>query len=94
MALQRSLALQPDNPEAQVALARVNEQSDQQVRRSRELRTLLDQALADYAQGNLELARAGFTAILDQNPDDQEVRALLQNTETTLAPCGRRPARP
>ena len=84
VAYQQCLALDPGHAKATTRLQAVRARSDQDAARSAELRGLFDQALAEYAAGNLPAARARLEQIMSVSPGDREARTLLTSTLLTL----------
>lgn len=84
VAYQQCLALDAGHAEAGARLQSVRARSDQDAARSAELRGLFDQALAEYAAGNLPAARARLEQIMSLSPGDREAQALLTSTLLTL----------
>ncbi len=79
--VRKALELDPNNTTAKSLLERVRKASDQQARRSVEIREILDAALDAFAAGNLEEARSGFKKVLTLTPDDKEAQAMLTRTD-------------
>ncbi len=79
--VREALDLDPANTTAHSLLERVRNASDQQARRSAEIREILDAALDAFAAGNLKEARSGFNKVLTLAPGDQEAQAMLTRTD-------------
>jgi tetratricopeptide (TPR) repeat protein len=84
VALGRALTLAPDDSLASRGLARVRAESDRRAARSAELRDLFDKALDAFATDDLLTARAGFSRVLEKDPQDPEAAAMLQRTEEAI----------
>lgn len=84
VALSGLLEISPNDTAAQHLLARIRAESDRRTTRSREIRTLLDQAMDDFARGDLTAARRGFASVLELDPGDEEARAMADRTARVL----------
>jgi tetratricopeptide (TPR) repeat protein len=83
--LSRLLELRPGDSQATLMLARIRAASDSRTARTREIRSLLDRAMDDFAAGELLAAQSGFARVLELDAGDTEARAMAERTARVVA---------
>lgn len=85
LSYRRALVFMPDHPLMLEGLARCQAESDRRAKRSAALRERFDRGLDAFGADRLLEARGEFRAILAQQPDDAEARAMLERTDVAIA---------
>ena len=80
-----ALAALPGDSVAAAGARRCRDQSDRRSARSAEIRQLFSRAMDAFAAGDLASARAGFSAVIHQDPWDPDASAMLQRTWESIA---------
>jgi tetratricopeptide (TPR) repeat protein len=80
-----ALAGSPADSVARAGALRCRAELDRRAARTSETRERFTRALDAFVTGQLDSARAGFTAVLRLNPADPDAAAMLRRTESAIA---------